>query len=65
MAKRIAITMSDGMFEDLEQRAKRRDVSVPELIRRAVSLDRLLDQTTEPLFVGEGKDRKQIVRTDY
>lgn len=62
MTKRIAITLPDGMFTDLEQRATRRDISVPELIRRAVSLDRLLDQTNEPLFVGEGKDRKQIVR---
>lgn len=64
VSKRLAITMSDGMFQDLEERAKQRDVSIPELIRRAVSLDRLLDQTKEPLFIGEGKGRKQIVRPE-
>jgi hypothetical protein len=60
--KRISITMPDGMFSDLEQRAEQRDITVSELIRRAVSLDRLLDQTEEPVFIGEGRDRRQVVR---
>jgi len=64
VTKRIAITLSDWMFNDLEERAKRREITIPELIRRAVSLDRLLDQTNDPIFIGEGRDRRQILRPD-
>lgn len=61
--KRISITMPDTMFDDLSERAGQKEITVPELIRRAVSLDRLLDlHPDETLYLGEGQNRRVIVR---
>ena len=62
MTKRIAITMPDWMYAELEERAEQRSMSVPELIRRAVSFDQFIDSNGETLYIGEGKDRRQVVR---
>jgi hypothetical protein len=57
--------MPEWMFSDLTQRADRRHITVPELIRRAVSLDKTLYDLGEPLFIGEGKNRQRILLPDW
>jgi hypothetical protein len=40
--RKVTITMPDWMFEDMKGRARRRGITVTELMRRAVSLERML-----------------------
>jgi len=44
--KRVTITMPEWMLEDLRRRAKVRGITVTELMRRAVSRDRMLSSDT-------------------
>lgn len=61
--KRVSIAMPDWMFADLAARAHARGVSVTELIRRAVSLDRLLDEEGNTrLLIERDSKHLEIVR---
>jgi len=61
--KRVSIAMPDWMFDDLAARAHARGVSVTEHIRRAVSLDRLLDEEGNTrLFIERDSRLLEVVR---
>jgi Ribbon-helix-helix protein, copG family len=40
--RKVTISMPDWMLEDLRKRARQRGITVTELMRRAVSLERML-----------------------
>ncbi len=63
--KRISIAITDSMYDDLSERAARREIGVSELLRRAASLYRVLDDHAgKPVFIGEGAGRLQVVTPD-
>ena len=62
--RKVTISMPDWMLEDLRDRARRRGVTVTELIRRAVSLERMLfeDPDSEVLLRNRKTGKEVAIR---
>lgn len=60
----LTITLPEWMFDDMKSRADRRSISVTELIRRAVSLERMLFEEHDSVvtLINERLGTSQTVR---
>lgn len=61
--KRIMITVSDEMFEDLSQRAHLHGVSVAEMLHQDAGIGKTLDGAAagRSIFLGSGRKRLQLL----
>lgn len=60
--KKITISMPDWMLDELRWRARQRGITVTELIRRAVSLEKMLFKDPESEVVVRNQDTgKEVV----
>lgn len=62
--RKVTISMPDWMLEELRHRARRRGVTVTELIRRAVSLERMLfeDPSCEVVLRNDATGKEVVIR---
>lgn len=60
--KKVTISMPATMFDELRDRAKRRGVTVTELMRRAVVVEKLLFDDPETEVVLRSHGREQLLR---
>lgn len=59
--RKVTILMPDWMHEDLKRRARRRGVSVTELMRQAVVLDKLLfDDPDVEVLLKKGNELQKL-----
>lgn len=60
--KKLTINLAVELHEDLQQTARERGISVSELIRRAIALDKFIWQHRhEELLLKNGDTTRQIV----
>lgn len=60
--KKVTISMTATMFDDLRDRARRRGVTVTELMRRAVVVEKLLFDDPETEVVLRRQGREELLR---
>ena len=63
--KKITVNITDELYEQLTGMAADRGVTLSALIRRSVSIEKWFwDHRDEPVFVGSGSDRREVVVVD-
>lgn len=60
--RKVTITMPKWMHDDLRQRARRRGITVTELMRRSVALDRVLHEDPDnQILIRRGDELERVV----
>lgn len=59
--RKVTLTMPTWMLEDLRRRARQRGITVTELIRRSVSLERMLFENPDNEVVLREPDGKESI----